>query len=139
MALGNNITTTNRKALNDALDAIQASIPSTPVENFSIYRAIINQSGTNAPTIVQVIENGFGYTPTFTYDSTGVYFMNVSDFASGGYINYRIYGQDFPYSVGIEGGDPGELTVRCFSNYAATTPSNNILSYVILEIITAYI
>ena len=37
-----------------------------------IYRALLSQSGTNAPTAT-ILENTLGGTPTYSYSSTGVY------------------------------------------------------------------
>jgi len=42
-----------------------------------IYRALITQSGTNAPTAV-VLENTFGATLTFSYNVVGQYRVNLA-------------------------------------------------------------
>lgn len=45
-----------------------------------VYRAIISQSGANAPTVVAVLENTAG-TVTFNYDNTGLFTVHNSNFA----------------------------------------------------------
>jgi len=44
------------------------------------YRAVLNQSGTNAPTADIIFENQLTDTPTFYYDNAGLYRMASNDF-----------------------------------------------------------
>ncbi len=41
-----------------------------------IYRALISQTGSDAPTAV-ILENTLGEVPTFSYNSTGIYQLNT--------------------------------------------------------------
>jgi len=45
-----------------------------------VYKAIISQSGTSAPTVVAVLENTAG-TTTFNYDNVGLFTVHNSNFA----------------------------------------------------------
>jgi len=51
-------------------------LPTGGGSSYLVYRALLNQSGTNAPTAI-VLENTLGETPTFGYDAAGVYTLNT--------------------------------------------------------------
>lgn len=55
--------------IKDALETIYANQP-------KVYRALLTQSGTNAPTAI-VLENTLGETPTFSYSNDGEYTLNT--------------------------------------------------------------
>ena len=55
------------------LSAVEA-LPSAPA--YLVYRALLSQSGTNAPTAI-VLENTLGEVPTFSYVDVGVYELNT--------------------------------------------------------------
>lgn len=44
--------------------------------SYLVYRALLNQSGTDAPTAI-VLENTLGEVPTFAYSNPGVYTLNT--------------------------------------------------------------
>lgn len=43
---------------------------------YKVYTAIINQTGTTAPTVVAELENTLGANVTYSYDAVGSYFVN---------------------------------------------------------------
>jgi len=52
-------------------DIINEAVP------YKIYKALLTQTGTNAPTAV-VLENTLGGTPVWSYSSTGYYILTLS-------------------------------------------------------------
>lgn len=45
---------------------------SSNTSTYKVYSAIVDQSGTSAPTAI-ILENTFGITPSFTYEGVGQY------------------------------------------------------------------
>lgn len=45
--------------------------------SYSVYTARVSQSGTDAP-VATILENTLGETPTWTYEATGIYHINVT-------------------------------------------------------------
>ena len=62
------------------LKLILKKLTSSPVDSrpYKVYTALLTQSGTIAPTAI-VLENTFGETFTWTYNSVGVYDVTVSN------------------------------------------------------------
>jgi hypothetical protein len=59
--------------LGDEITAIE-----TDLKKVKVYRALLSQSGTNAPTAI-VLENSLGGEVVWTRDTTGVYFGTLED------------------------------------------------------------
>ena len=47
----------------------------TNIRPYRVYSALLTQTGNSAPTAV-VLENTLGFTPTWSYNSTGIYSIN---------------------------------------------------------------
>lgn len=54
-----------------------ATLMNVATTTYTKYVALLTQTGTSAPTAI-VLENTLGFTPTWTYDSVGTYFINSS-------------------------------------------------------------
>ena len=66
--------------LNDSIDDLQGQITTISGNTggglpYLVYTAIINQTGTNAPTAL-VLQNTLGANVTYSYDAVGGYFVN---------------------------------------------------------------
>ena len=76
ISTGEAIEATDITKLYDALTG-DSSFDNVYSNKGKIYRAILLQSGTNAPTAT-ILENTLGGTPTYSYSSTGVYVITLS-------------------------------------------------------------
>jgi len=94
-----------------------------------IYRAVLTQSGTSAPTVT-VIENSFGSDFTWAYSSTGVYTATLTGAFTAN--------KTFTIISGVAGvatavrTDANTITVSSYS--AIGTAANGVLSGTCIEI-----
>lgn len=58
--------------------------------SYTIYRALLTQSGTNAP-VATVLENTLGFTPTWDRSAPGIYYIDDAQIVSAGAANKLFY------------------------------------------------
>ena len=96
------------------------------------YKGFISQSGTNAPTIVELFNN-FGVTPTLTYVSGGLYNVELTGLLTVGKTTVKLY----------QGNQSPDIVVNSYvidvdkiaiENSESSTLKNNILNGHLLEI-----
>jgi hypothetical protein len=110
----------------------------TPTPQVYIYRALLNQTGTNAP-VVTVLQNEANITPVWTYDSTGYFFLDLSSaqgFAGGSYVTFDFKNYVYHDKIGFDNiFDYGEIIIRTFSDAAGTVASNGVMQNTLFEVL----
>lgn len=71
-------TTSDVQQLNVPAGAIDANGEIDLGQGIKVYRALLTQSGTDAP-VATVLENTLGFTPTWTYNEAGIYSLQMAD------------------------------------------------------------
>jgi hypothetical protein len=108
------------------------------IRPYKVYSALLNQSGGTAPTAI-VLENTLGFTPVFSKEDTGKYFITYS---SGFPINktfsfingFIIESDGIPYSIlGFEG-TPSANRLKIESYNSAGNYIDGILRNTAIEI-----
>ena len=104
---------------------------------YKIYRALLTQSGTNAP-VATVLENTLGGEVACSYNFTGEYFLTLS----GAFPANKLF---IPYKSHYitQSGDDGNFIYKnrvsddviSLSTYVSDSPSNDVLSSYPIEII----
>jgi hypothetical protein len=124
----------NRKIyLGDIVDYVAQEIETPPQVYY--YRALLNQSGTNAP-VATVLQNDLGLNPVWTYDGAGVYFLNISSAQAYGQVVLNFSNVPYHDVVGHNGlFDLGEVTVRTFSDNPGTVAANFVMFNTLMEIL----
>jgi hypothetical protein len=99
--------------------------------SYKVYRALISQASTNAPT-AKVLENTLSGTPTFGYTSAGNYYMTLT----GEFTADKTYviADNFPKGgfLQIYRDDVDTISLRSYNTSLAAT--NGILEDVTIEI-----
>ena len=85
--------------------------------------ANISQTGTSEPTMT-VIKNTLGYTPTFTYDGVGDFFMNFNESISAIKTILTAGYNRYPYITEFRMSGGG---VKITTYNTSGTPTNNVL------------
>ena len=60
--------------INELVDSVNTPAPTNP----KVYRALLTQVGTNAPTAIE-LENTLGFTPIYSYLDVGDYRLSLPD------------------------------------------------------------
>jgi hypothetical protein len=115
---------------------------------YKIYKALISQTGTNAPTAI-VLENTFGQVPTYSYYGVGNYTLTFtgtpltdnktipsenSTRVSYFRLNNSTGDGDVDYGYGFKKNSTNEITIYSFSSNGSA--SNDVLEGNLIEIIT---
>ena len=77
ISTGEDIEATDVSNLYDALTG-DTAYDNVYSNKGKVYRAILLQSGTNAPTAAAVLENTLGGTPSFAYSDVGLYTISLN-------------------------------------------------------------
>lgn len=66
----------------DSITGEAVTVFYSTIKPYKVYTALLSQSGTDAP-VATVLENTLGFTPIYTYSSTGVYALSpLEDFSN---------------------------------------------------------
>lgn len=90
-----------------------------------VYKALITQSGTNAPT-AKILENTLGFTPVYNYDSVGAYFINPTGVLSDP-DKVAILMQNPDPTSGIVGTRHDGLQLNIYTTNSSLAKTNGIL------------
>lgn len=96
--------------------------------NPKVYKALLTQSGTNAPVASAELVNTLGQTPTFSYVGSGDYRLIVT----GGIFIKAKTAMIIAQNIG--GGGPIDIIWNSTNDLAIELPSDNILDYTLVHI-----
>lgn len=124
-----------KKALTHIFDKIDEIIgklnilwSNAPTVTPKVYKALLTQSGTDAPVVSSELVNTLGQTPTYSYVGAGDYKLIVT----GGIFVKAKTAMIIAQNIG--GGGPIDIIWNSTNDLAIELPSDNILDYTLVLI-----
>lgn len=87
---------------------------------YKVYVAILTQTSTNAPT-ADVFENTLSGTPTFSYDSVGIYNINLTGEWTADKVFVHMNGFQEGYFISVARVDADAIKIKTYDNTLTLT------------------